>query len=61
MVSHSLPSTKQSLCLKAHLFAPEIMYNLSDRKIKQSKTKQESLNKYLWSTQYFAEVVLDVR
>lgn len=39
MISRSLPSATLSLCLKVHVFTPEIVYNLSDIKIKQNETK----------------------
>lgn len=39
MVSYLLPSTKPSLSLKAHLFTPEIIYDVFDIKIKQSKIR----------------------
>lgn len=39
MVSYPLPSTKPSLSLKAHLFTPEFICNVSDIKIKQSKIR----------------------
>lgn len=58
MISRSLPSAKPGLCLKVHIFTPEIVYTLSVIKIKQSKTKEVLLNKYLRSIQYFP-VVLD--
>lgn len=39
MVSYLLPSTKPSLSLKAHLFTPEIIYNVFDIQIKQTKIR----------------------